>query len=232
MNYFLIIFFTSYNLPADLAAKNVTAIDMVRENITLGASSKMKKSGTFDFRSDGVVHFCEWNDNSIFNIGSNFLSHLPIETVKCPVKSEPDACITKPQLIKQCNNGMGGFDVMDQILSSYRPMISGKKWYWPLIIDAINVPVVVAEQLHCAMGKTPKNHLEFQCEIAICLLKSPMDVYKKTTGGAVANLPSDLRYDLVDHFKVSTTQGQSKICHKNTCYMSEKCIVRLHSDKV
>ena len=39
---------------------------------------------------------------------------------------------------------MGGFDVMDQILSSYHPMISGKKGYWPLIIDAINVPVVVA----------------------------------------------------------------------------------------
>ena len=77
-----------------------------------------------------------------------------------------------------------------------------------------------------------ESHLEFRCEIAICLLKSPMDVYKKTTGGAVANLPSDLRYDLVDHFKVSTTQGQCKICHKNTCYISEKCIARLHSDKV
>ena len=32
-----------------------------------------------------------------------------------------------------------------------------------------------------------------------------MDVHKKTTGGAIANLPIDLKYDLVDHFKVSTT---------------------------
>ena len=83
MNYFFDNFFTSYNLPADLAAKNVKANDTVRENIILRASSKMKKSGTFDFRSDGVVHFCKWNDNSIFNIGSNFLSHLPIKTMKC-----------------------------------------------------------------------------------------------------------------------------------------------------
>ena len=35
-------FFTSYNLLADLAAKNVKAIDTVRENRRLGASSKME----------------------------------------------------------------------------------------------------------------------------------------------------------------------------------------------
>ena len=38
-------------------------------------------------------------------------------------------------------------------------------------------------------------------------MKSPMDVCKKTTGGAIANLPSDLRYDSVDQFEISTTQG-------------------------
>ena len=58
-----------------------------------------------------------------------------------------------------------------------------------------------------------------------------MNVHKKTTGGAIANLPSDLRYDSVDYFQLCTTQGQSKICHKNTPYMCEKCNVHLHSDK-
>ena len=60
-------FFTSYNLLADLAAKNVKPIDTVKENRTLGASSKMKSlkemeksdRGTFNFRSDGVVYFCK-----------------------------------------------------------------------------------------------------------------------------------------------------------------------------
>ena len=67
--------------------------------------------------------------------------------------------------------------------------------------------MVAAWRLHCALAETPKSHLEFRCEIAIFLLKSPMDVGKKITGGAIANLLSDLRYDSVDHFKVSTTQG-------------------------
>ena len=40
--FFFHTFFSSYNLLADLAAKNVKAIGTVRENRTLGASSKMK----------------------------------------------------------------------------------------------------------------------------------------------------------------------------------------------
>ena len=84
-------FFTSYNLLEDLASKNVKAIGTVRENGTLGASSKIKSlkemkksgSGTFDFRNDGVVYFCKWNDDPIVNIGSSFLCHLPTERVKC-----------------------------------------------------------------------------------------------------------------------------------------------------
>ena len=117
--------------------------------------------------------------------------------------------ITQPQLIKQCNNGMG-VDVKDWLLGSYRPVIPGKKWYWLLIIYAIDVSVVADWQLHCVVAETPKSHLEFWHEIAICPLKSPTDVRKKTTGGAIANLPSDLRYDSADHFKISTTQGRCK----------------------
>ena len=106
-------------------------------------------------------------------------SHLPIETVKRQVKKEPDACITQPQLIKQYNNCMGGVDVMDRLLGPYRLMIRGKKWYWPVIIYAINVSVVAAWQLHCAVAETPKSHLEFRREIAICLLKSPSMYLKR-----------------------------------------------------
>ena len=91
-----------------------------------------------------MAYFCKRKDNSIVNIGSNFLSHLPIETLKHQVKSKPDAHITQPQLIKQDNNGMRGIDVIDQLLGSYCPMIYGKKWYWPIIIHATNVSVVAA----------------------------------------------------------------------------------------
>ena len=131
------------------------------------------------------------------------MSHLSVETVKLQVKSQPDAHITQPQLIKQYNNGMGGIDVMNQLLGSYCPIIHAKKWYWPLIINAINVSVVATWQLHCAVAETPKSHLEFRREIAICLLKSPMNVLKKTTGDAIANLSKF-------YFAINTSQR--KIC--------------------
>jgi len=59
-------FFTSYNLIADLAAKDMKAIGTMRKNRTLGTSNtiksvkKMKKAEreTFYFGSDGVVYFC------------------------------------------------------------------------------------------------------------------------------------------------------------------------------
>ena len=74
---------------------------------------KISDRGTSDFRSDCVVYFCKWSDNLIVNIGSNFLFHSTIETVKRRVKSEPDTRTTQPQLIKQYSNGMRGVDVMD-----------------------------------------------------------------------------------------------------------------------
>ena len=84
---------------------------------------KKSERGTFDFCSDRIVYFCKWNDNSIANIASNFISHIPTETVKCRVKAKADARITQPKLIKQYNLGMGGVDVMDRLLGTYRPMI-------------------------------------------------------------------------------------------------------------
>ena len=51
--------------------------------------------------------------------------------MKRRVKKKADARVTQPKLIKQYNLEMGGVDVMDRLLGTYRPMIRGKKWYWP-----------------------------------------------------------------------------------------------------
>ena len=151
--------------------------------------------------------------------------------MKSRVKRKGDARVTQPKLIKQYNLGMGGADVMDRLLGTYRPMIRGKKWYWPLVINAINVSVVAAWRIHCNAVVSPMNHLEFRREIAICLLKSPMEEQTKVTGGTLPSLPKDIRFDQINHYKITTTQGRCKICQKNTRYKCQKCNVRLHSDK-
>ena len=64
-------------------------------------------------------------------------------------------------------------------------MMRGKKWYWLLVINAINVSVVVAWRIHCNAVVSLMTQLEFRHEIAICLLKSPMEERAKVTGGTL-----------------------------------------------
>ena len=126
---------------------------------------------------------------------------------------------------------MTGVGVMDRLLGTYRPMIRGKKWYWLLIINAINVSVVAGWRIHCNAVVSPVTHLEFRREIAICLLKSSMEERTKVTGETLPSLPKDIRFDQINHYKITATQGRCKICQKNTWYKCQKCNVRLYSGK-
>lgn len=67
------------------------------------------------------------------------------------MKRDSNVSITQTQLIKKYNLGMGGVNVMDPLLGSYRLTISGKKWHWPLVFNAIEIYIVAAwwgEEFH------------------------------------------------------------------------------------
>ena len=100
-----------------------------------------------------------------------------------------------------------------------------------MVINAVNVSVVAAWRIHCNAVVSPMTHLEFRREITICLLKSPMEERTKVTGGTLPSLPKDIRFDQINHYKITTTQGRCKICQKNTWCKYQKCNVRLQSDK-
>ena len=233
-------FFSSYGLLKCLRAKNVRAVGTIRENRTAGASKLMESAkdlktagrGKFDYRSDGKVYICKWNDNSVVSVASNWLGHLPLHQVRRRVKNVPDTQVTQPHLIHLYNKGMGGVDLMDRLLSSYRPMIRGKKWYWPLFINALNITIVAAWRAHCAIEETPLSHLNFRREVTICLLKLGHPQPRTQVGGGIsAVLPDGVRRDGVGHEKEACTQGRCKVCKKNARYRCRKCGVRLHYDK-
>ena len=77
-------------------------------------SLKKLDRGIFDFRCDGNVYFCKWNDNAIVSIGSHFTSHIPVSHTKRRVKKDKDCYVTQPNLIKEYNIGIGGVDVLDR----------------------------------------------------------------------------------------------------------------------
>ena len=132
-------------------------------------TNSLKKSdrGTFDFRCDGNVYFCKWNDNAIVSIGSNFTSHIPLSHTKRRVKKDKDCSVTQQILIKEYDIGMGGVDVLDRLLGSYRPPIRGKMWYWPLFINALKVSIVAAWRIHCHVEVSKMSDLDFRQEITL-----------------------------------------------------------------
>lgn len=121
-------FFTSYDLLSMLKEAKVKATGTIRQyrtgglHMILPCDKEMKKKprGSFDYRSDGNVFIVKWHDNSIVNLASNFESHLPVRNVSRRVKGVSKTMVTQPDLVKSYNENMGGVDVMDRLLGSYR----------------------------------------------------------------------------------------------------------------
>ena len=93
---------------ADFSIRDVKAVGTVRQNRTTAAAkamkakSVMKKSawGIYDYHSKWKIFFCIWNDNSIVNIGSNFLTGEPVQSVKRTVKQKSDVDVAQSFLVK------------------------------------------------------------------------------------------------------------------------------------
>jgi hypothetical protein len=122
---------------------------------------------------------------------------------------------------------MGGVDLLDRLLGSYRPQLRSKKWYWNLFANGLNMAVVAAWRLHCHLhGKESQSHLEFRREIVLVALKTGLESYRSRKGGPTSKLPAAVTSSR--HFLSSTTQGRCVVCQKNTKKMCGFCEKRMH----
>ena len=141
----------------------------VRENRINSATKTMishkkltkRERGSFDYRCDGTVYVSKWNDNSIVHICSNYSTHLPDVNAKGECRERLDLDVTQPHSLHSITRGWQEYDLMERLLGSYRPTIRGKKWYWPLFTNMLNIAVVAAWRSHCATNNTKLSHLEF-----------------------------------------------------------------------
>ena len=76
-------------------------------------------------------------------------------------------------------------DLMDRLMSSYRPMVRWKKWWWPLFLNALNVSIVASWRIYSAVNDASQaiDHLSFRRNISMCLLKSGSDTERRQVGG-------------------------------------------------
>ena len=67
---------------------------------------------------------------------------------------------------------MGGIDLVDCALSDLRPTIYGKKWYWPLLVNAFNLTFLYRWRLYQLFSNTKIPQIEFRRTIVTALLKT------------------------------------------------------------
>ena len=183
-------FFTSYKLLVDLHEQGFRATGTMRNDRTmecpLTAVDAMKKTerGTFDYRSSKNIEIVRWNDNSVVTIGSNALGVNPVGQVRRWLKGKGKTNVEQPAVVGAYNRGMGGVDLMDRALSDFRPAIHGKKWYWPLVVNALNIAFVYSWRLHGIVTTELIRQKDYRLKVISVLLK------KSTASRAARSRPS------------------------------------------
>ena len=126
--------------PRDSRQLTQTGTNWIRK-CPLVDVDKMKKNEreSFDFRSDDNIEIVRWNDNSVVTIECNVYGLQPIGSAKRWTKGKGKQNIQQPAIIAAYDRGMGVVDLLNHALSNLRPVICGKKWYWSLVINTINL---------------------------------------------------------------------------------------------
>ncbi|KRX82826.1 PiggyBac transposable element-derived protein 3 [Trichinella sp. T6] len=82
---------------------------------------KKKHRGFFDHVCNGTVYVCRWNDNPVVTLASNHLTHHPIGSVQRYSQSQKKHVkIRMPEIVRRYNTSMGGVDILDKLLSTYK----------------------------------------------------------------------------------------------------------------
>ena len=169
----------------------------------------------------------KWNDSCAVTVASNYYGVTPLHKTERRVKNEAKKTVNQPQAICMYNKGMGGVDLCDRQLASYRPRLRAKKWWWNLFSHALNLSVVAAHEFFNHIHAQKKmTHHDFRISVAETLVKR--SVPRVRMGGPTTPAPVDVRYDGVNHHLAACNQGRCVVCLKNTRLMCEKCEKRLH----
>ena len=168
-----------------------------------------------------------WKDNAVVTIATNFDKVTPVALAKrWDAKEKKYVNVPQPALISNYNKKMGGVDILDKLLSSYRPKLRNRKWYWNLFTNALNIAVVAAFRISQLANQNPRyTHLQYRRDLAQALTGGFN--CRERRGGPTWKITDEVRVQ-PGHFTGPTTQGRCVQCSKNTTKECVKCRKRLH----
>lgn len=229
-------FFDNYSSSVKLFEKlsehKIKAIATIRENriktVEMPAKETLKKveRGFFDvgYNSEVNVAIISWKDSKKVNFITNDMNDgptLPTSTRRYSTKSHKLIQIPMPRIANTYNVYMGGVDIFNRHLKSYRPAITQRKWYSPLFVHCIN-SLVAASYILCTKYLGNKmDHLVFRKAVVNHLVKLEEPPI------------NDLREEDVYSGHVlgpATKQRRCKRCQKNARQECVRCKVNLHRD--
>ena len=89
-----------------------------------------------------------WSDNSVVTVMSNTYGHEPTTSVERWSASENrKVTIQRPASITHYNQHMGGVDLLDSYIATYRIKIKSKKWWWAHFKNNISILAVSSFKL-------------------------------------------------------------------------------------
>ena len=172
------------------------------------------------FTSGDQIELIRWNDNNVETIGSNAVSVEPVGNVKRWKRGKESVNVSQPYAIKACNKCMGNVDLVDCALSDLRPNFNGKKWYWSLIINALNLGFVYCWRLHQLCTKPKSDQKSFrQAVVQVALMKAHNKVPRPGPSFAI---PDEVRFDGKEHYPAPGPVRKCVLCKKSCHNVCEK----------
>lgn len=132
----------------------------------------------------------------------------------------------QPKLFHSYNCSMGGVDLLDQAANNYRVRIRGKKWWWPLFTQMLNVAMVNSWKIHQLTADEPVDLLAFLRNVTRYYLR--LGTKDHTIRRRPASIVSDIVFDKGGHFPNKLEkQLRCRCCHKRSMWECAKCQITL-----
>lgn len=226
--------FTSFHLLTNLKERGYQGTGTVRENrlpkdIPLQGSKSMLKTAQrgdscFTQSEEQKIIVVRWKDNSVVTAMSTVHGVSPAANVSRYSATEKKVVqVPRPAIFTQYNKFMGGTDLMDQNVNTYRISIRGKKWWWCIFSYLIDVSICNAWVLTRQAGDDI-NQLDFRRQIVQTYLTRYRNMPRKAgrtatskqsrTGNRVSD---DIRYDGRNHLLVPCQEGVRRKCAAEFC---------------
>ena len=172
-------YFTGISLLQKFSEKNVKATGTISRTRLRGAEKILsdvkeinkKDRGYSEAVSTDKVNVIQWKDKKTVCLASNFHSEAPLNQCRrFSTAKKKHVSVSQPNIVKCYNSGMGGVDLLDEMINAYRISIRTKKWYWCIFTWILDLVCVNAWFLYRRMNEDYMPFLKFKRSITLALL--------------------------------------------------------------